>query len=63
MTIKQHNETAAARWSAGGAAYDRISRQIADLIEHCVDRLDPRPGERILDLATGTGWTDRKSVV
>lgn len=60
MTIQPHNEVAAARWSAGGAAYDRISRQIADLIEHCVDRLDPRPGERILDLATGTGWTARR---
>lgn len=22
-------------------------------------RLDPQPGERILDLATGTGWTSR----
>lgn len=22
-------------------------------------RLDPKPGERILDLATGTGWTSR----
>ena len=60
MTIQPHNEAVGARWSAGGAAYDRISRQIADLIEHCVDRLDPRPGERILDLATGTGWTARR---
>lgn len=58
--IQSHNEGPAARWSAGGASYDRISRQIADLIEHCVDRLDPRPGERILDLATGTGWTARR---
>jgi SAM-dependent methyltransferase len=60
MTIESHNEGPAARWSAGGAAYDRISRQIADLIEHCVDRLNPRQGERILDLATGTGWTARR---
>jgi SAM-dependent methyltransferase len=60
MTIQAHNEGVASRWSAGGAGYDRISRQIADLIEHCVDRLDPRPGERILDLATGTGWTARR---
>jgi SAM-dependent methyltransferase len=60
MSIQPHNEPVAARWSAGGAAYDRISRQIADLIEHCVDRLDPLPGERILDLATGTGWTARR---
>jgi SAM-dependent methyltransferase len=46
-------------WSSGGADYDRISRGIADSIEHCVLRLDPKPGERILDLATGTGWTSR----
>lgn len=58
-TIEQHNERAAAVWSAGGANYDEISRGIADAIEHCVLRLAPRPGERILDLATGTGWTSR----
>jgi 2-polyprenyl-3-methyl-5-hydroxy-6-metoxy-1,4-benzoquinol methylase len=46
-------------WSSGGAAYDRISRGIADAIEHTVGRLDPKPGERILDLATGTGWASR----
>jgi SAM-dependent methyltransferase len=46
-------------WSSGGAHYDRISRGIADSIEHCVLRLDPQPGERVLDLATGTGWTSR----
>jgi SAM-dependent methyltransferase len=45
--------------STGGAAYDQISRGIADSIEHCVLRLEPKPGERILDLATGTGWTSR----
>jgi SAM-dependent methyltransferase len=28
-------------------------------IEHCVLRLNPQPGERILDLSTGTGWTSR----
>jgi SAM-dependent methyltransferase len=60
MTVQAHNEVFAARWSAGGAAYDRISHQISDLIEHCVDRLDPRPGQRILDLATGTGLTARR---
>jgi SAM-dependent methyltransferase len=40
-------------------AYDRISRGIADALEHCVLRLNPRPSERILDLSTGTGWTSR----
>lgn len=57
--IATHNEKAAATWDMGGANYDAISRGIADSIEHCVLRLDPRPGERILDLATGTGWTSR----
>ena len=46
-------------WSSGGADYDQISRGIANSIEHCVLRLEPKPGERILDLATGTGWTSR----
>lgn len=58
-TIQPHNERPATVWSAGGADYDRISRGIADSLEHCVLRLDPRPGERILDVATGTGWTSR----
>jgi SAM-dependent methyltransferase len=57
--IQPHNERPAAVWSSGGTDYDQISRGIADSIEHCVLRLDPRPGERILDLATGTGWTSR----
>jgi SAM-dependent methyltransferase len=57
--IQQHNERPAAVWSAGGDDYDEISRGIADSIEHCVLRLNPQPGERILDLSTGTGWTSR----
>lgn len=58
-TIQPHNQRAATVWSSGGNAYDRISRGIADAIEHALVRLAPRPGERILDLATGTGWTSR----
>jgi SAM-dependent methyltransferase len=58
-TIQPHNQRSATVWSSGGAAYDRISRGIADSIEHAVVRLNPQPGERILDLATGTGWTSR----
>ena len=57
--IQPHNERPSAVWSAGGKDYDRISRGIADSIEHCVLRLNPQPGERILDLSTGTGWTSR----
>jgi SAM-dependent methyltransferase len=58
-TIQPHNERAASVWNSGGGDYDKISRGIADSIAHCVLRLDPQPGERILDLATGTGWTSR----
>ncbi len=58
-TIQPHNERVAAVWNSGGSDYDNISRGIADSIAHCVLRLDPKPGERILDLATGTGWTSR----
>ena len=57
--IESHNQKPAAVWNSGGARYDDISRGIADSIEHCVVRLNPRPKERILDLATGTGWTSR----
>ena len=57
--IQPHNTRPAAVWSSGGKHYEHISRGIADSIEHCVLRLDPKPGERILDLSTGTGWTSR----
>lgn len=58
--IRPHNEKAASMWGSGGRAYDEVSRFIAEGIEHCVIRLAPRPGERILDVATGTGWTSRR---
>ena len=57
--VQEHNERPAAVWSSGGSDYDEISRGISDAIEHCVLRLNPKPGERILDLSTGTGWTSR----
>ncbi|KAB1072744.1 class I SAM-dependent methyltransferase [Methylobacterium planeticum] len=57
--IQDHNERAATVWNSGGAAYDAVSHQISAALEHCVTRLDPLPNERVLDLATGTGWTSR----
>ncbi len=59
VEIQQHNQKPAAVWNSGGASYEDISRGIADSIEHCVLRLNPQANERILDLATGTGWTSR----
>ena len=56
-TIQPHNQRSATVWSSGGAAYDRISRGLSDSTEHAVVRLNPQPGERVLDLATGTDWT------
>jgi SAM-dependent methyltransferase len=57
--IQPHNERPAKVWSSGGANYTEVSRGIADSIEHAVLRLNPRAGEKVLDLATGTGWTSR----
>lgn len=59
IAIQKHNQRPAAVWSPRGQDYDQISRGISDSIDHCVLRLEPKPGERILDLATGTGWTSR----
>ncbi|HUQ87282.1 MAG TPA: class I SAM-dependent methyltransferase [Vicinamibacterales bacterium] len=57
--IQPHNDRPSKVWSAGGDNYNEISRGIADSIEHAVLRLNPRRGEKVLDLATGTGWTSR----
>lgn len=57
--ILPHNEKARSVWNAPGGRYDEVSRSIADAIEHAVERLHPAPGERVLDLATGTGWGSR----
>jgi len=58
--IQPHNLKAAATWNTGGAAYEGISNSVADGIEHCVLRLNPQPGEQVLDVATGTGWGARR---
>jgi SAM-dependent methyltransferase len=57
--IQPHNERAASVWSSGGRDYEEIIRGVYDGIDTTVARLDPRPGERILDVATGTGITAR----
>jgi SAM-dependent methyltransferase len=57
--VLSHDEGAAAIWGAGGRDYDRVSELVADALAHVVDRIVPQSGERVLDVATGTGWTAR----
>jgi ubiquinone/menaquinone biosynthesis C-methylase UbiE len=57
--VQSHNLKAQSVWNAPAGRYDEISRSIADAIEHAAERLQPKTGERILDLATGTGWGSR----
>jgi SAM-dependent methyltransferase len=54
-----HNAKVAAAWTRGGRAYDRISFGVSDALAHAAQRLSPRPNERVLDVATGTGWSAR----
>lgn len=58
--IQPHNTTPSATWSKGGRDYDEISRGILDAIEHCINALAPTRNDRILDVATGTGWAARR---
>lgn len=57
--VNPHNESAASLWSSGGRGYDNVSYAISDALAHAAQRLWARPGERILDIGTGTGWTAR----
>jgi SAM-dependent methyltransferase len=60
QSVRPHNQQAATTWGAGGRDYDKISEHTSDAIEHLVRRILPQPGERFLDIATGTGWTARR---
>ena len=39
----------------GNGPYERITNTIRDIHELAIERTDPKPGERVLDAATGTG--------
>jgi SAM-dependent methyltransferase len=39
----------------GNGPYERITNTIKDIHERVIERVDPKPGERLLDAATGTG--------
>lgn len=52
---------AAATWGLGGKDYDEVSFAISDALAHAAQRLDAGPGQVILDVATGTGWSARNA--
>lgn len=58
-TVLAHHRPAAEMWGLGGEAYDEISFGISDALAHAAQRLNARPGQKILDVATGTGWSAR----
>jgi SAM-dependent methyltransferase len=39
----------------GNGPYERITNTIRDIHALVIERIDPKPGERVLDAATGTG--------
>ncbi len=57
--MKKEVWTSASSWGIAGAAYEKFSEHFADALAHCAQRLAPKTGESVLDIATGTGWTAR----
>jgi len=57
--VRAHHQPAATMWGRGGRNYDEVSFAISDALAHAAQRLNARDGERILDVATGTGWSAR----
>jgi ubiquinone/menaquinone biosynthesis C-methylase UbiE len=59
QAVLPHHQAAAVMWGRGGRDYDNVSFAISDALAHAAQRLNARAGERILDVATGTGWSAR----
>lgn len=57
--VMPHNEEPARMWGLGGHSYDNISFGVSDALAHTAQRLNAGPGEEVLDVATGTGWSAR----
>jgi SAM-dependent methyltransferase len=59
MPFEQLKERHSVVWGTG--PYERISATIADLQDELIARLEPRPGVRWLDSATGTGEVAKRA--
>jgi SAM-dependent methyltransferase len=59
--IQPHNDKAAATWDSGGADYELVSVHLADSIDRAVAALGLKPGDRALDVGTGTGLAARRA--
>ncbi len=46
------------RWAEAGRG-EEMERHHIDIAEKTIRLMDPRPGERVLDLSCGTGWATR----
>lgn len=53
MAYEELKQRQSAMW--GNGPYQRITETIIDIHEVVIERLDPQPGDRWLDLACGTG--------
>ena len=53
MAYEELKQRQSVMWGMG--PYQRVTETISDIHELVVERLDPQPGERWLDLACGTG--------
>jgi SAM-dependent methyltransferase len=53
MAFEMLKERQSAAWGSG--PYENVSEQHLGVVDELLDWLDPRPGERLLDVATGTG--------
>jgi ubiquinone/menaquinone biosynthesis C-methylase UbiE len=53
MAYEELKARHSAMWGSG--PYEKVADSIADIHELVIERLDPRGGERLLDLACGTG--------
>jgi SAM-dependent methyltransferase len=53
MSFEELKQRQATVWGSG--PYQGVTETIADIHERVIDALDPKPGQRLLDLACGTG--------